>query len=358
METTNLRQKVDFTDKNIFAGMDVHEKSWNVSIFLEDMFLRSFTQQPSIEALEGLLKRDYPKANYLCGYESGYCGFSIQRKLTKLGIACQVLHAGDIPQTNKEKLLKRDPVDSKKIGEALSTKKAKPIYIPDEESEQDRGLVRYRDRVQKDLTRCKNRIRSILYEFGIYLPEKFAKGWSNRFIQWLEETEQVIGSTRTTLNHMIEQMVAHRSLLLKVNRDIRALQNSPKYKQQAHYLTSIPGIGPLSAMIILTELMDIRRFGSFRDLNSYVGFYPMEHSTSDKEHKGGIMIRHNKHLRKLLVEDAWVAMRHDPALSLAFNQWSIRMTGKRAIVKVARKLLNRIRYVLINETVYSKGIVK
>jgi transposase len=338
--------------------MDVHEKSWNISIFLEDMFIRSFTQQPSVEALEVLLKRDYPGANYLCGYESGYCGFSIQRKLTQHGIACQVLHAGDIPQTNKEKLLKRDPVDSKKIGEALSTKKAKPIYIPDEESEQDRGLVRYRDRVQKDLTRCKNRIRSILYEFGIYLPEKFSKGWSNRFIQWLRETEQAIGSTRTTLNHMVEQMVTHRELLLKVNRDIRGLQKTPKYIQRVQYLTSISGIGPLSSMIILTEIIDIRRFPSFRDLNSYVGFYPMEHSTSDKEHKGGIMIRHNKYLRKLLVEDAWVAMRHDPALTLAFNQLTLRMTGKRAIVKIARKLLSRIRHVLINETVYTKGVVK
>ncbi len=311
-----------------------------------------------IDQLHKMLVAEGLRANYLCGYESGYCGFSIQRKLKQHGIAYQVLHAGDIPQTNKEKLTKRDPVDSKKIGEALSAKKARPIYIPDEESEQDRGLIRYRDRVQKDLTRCKNRIRSILYEFGISLPERFTKGWSNRFIQWLQETEQVIGSTRTTLNYMIEQMEAHRSLLLKVNRGIRALQKSPKYKQRAQYLTSIPGIGPLSAMIILTELIDIRRFGSFRDLNSYVGFYPMEHSTSDKEHKGGIMIRHNKHLRKLLVEDAWVAMRHDPALTLAFNQWSVRMTGKRAIVKIARKLLSRIRYVLINETVYTKGIVK
>ena len=358
METTNLSKKVDFSGHNLFIGMDVHEKSWNVSIFLEDMFIRSFTQQPSAKALELLLKRDYPEANYLCGYESGYCGFSIQRRLNALGIACQVMHAGDIPQTNKEKLSKRDPVDSKKIGEALATRKAKPIYIPDEESEQDRGLVRYRDRLQKDITRCKNRIRSTLYEFGIILPDAFKKGWSNRFIQWLNETEQIIGSTRTTLNHMIEQMVTLRGLLLKVNRDIRKLQNSPRYKQRVQYLTSISGIGPLSAMIILTELIDIRRFSSFRNLNSYVGFYPMEHSTSDKEHKGGIMIRHNKHLRKLLVEDAWVAMRHDPALTLAFNQWSVRMTGKRAIVKVARKLLSRIRYVLINETVYTKGIVK
>ncbi len=63
METTNLREKVIFSNKNLYVGMDVHEKSWNVSIFLEDMFIRSFTQQPSVEALEVLLKKDYPGAN-------------------------------------------------------------------------------------------------------------------------------------------------------------------------------------------------------------------------------------------------------------------------------------------------------
>ncbi|MCX6246089.1 MAG: IS110 family transposase [Bacteroidetes bacterium] len=356
MSEANLQQKVTYADKNIFVGLDVHEKSWNVSIFLDGMFIRSFTQPPSPEGLKTLLTRDYPQANYLCGYESGYSAFSIQRQLQSQGIACHVLHAGDIPQTGKEKLMKRDPVDSKKIGEALSSKKGKPIYVPDVESEQDRALVRYRDRLQRDLTRGKNRIRSFLYEFGILLPDAYQRGWSNHFIQWLKETPQVTGSARITLDRMIEQMITMRGLLLKVNRDIRLLATSPKYKQRVKYLTSIPGIGPLSAIIILTELIDIKRFGSFRALNSFVGFYPMEHSTGEREHKGSIMIRHNKHLRKLLVEDAWVAMRHDPALTLAYNHWALKMSGKRAIVKVARKLLNRIKCVLSNEIFYEKGI--
>lgn len=358
MNTTNLKQKVDFTNKNIIVGMDVHQNSWNISIFLDQKFIRSFTQPPSIDALEHLLRRDYPGATYLCGYESGFCGFWIQRKLQQQGIPCIVLHAADIPQTAKQKLMKRDPVDSKKIGDALSSEKVNSIYIPDEESERDRSLVRYRDRIQKDLTRSKNRIRSILYQFGIDMPEQYKKGWSNRFIAWLKESDQIHGSARTTLDFMVEQMILHRSMLLKVNRDIRALQNSEKYKQRMQWLVSIPGIGPLTAIILLVELVDIRRFSSFRQLNSFVGLYPMEHSSGEDEHKGAITIRHNKHLRKILVEDSWTAIRHDPALTLAFNQLTLRMTSKRAIVKIARKLLSRVRYVLMNETFYENGIVK
>ncbi|MEI6579650.1 MAG: transposase [Eubacteriales bacterium] len=224
MEETNLRQKVSFTDKNIFVGMDVHQRSWNVSIFLDRTFIRSFTQPPSVDSITNLLRRDYPGANYLCGYESGYSGFWIHRKLTQQGIPCQVLHAADIPQTAKQKLMKRDPVDSKKIGEALSSQNINPIYVPDEESERDRSLIRYREKLLRDITRCKNRIRSILNQFGTDLPEKFYNGWSRIFIQWLKETEQIQGSARITLNHMIEQMVLLRSMLLKVNKDITILR--------------------------------------------------------------------------------------------------------------------------------------
>jgi transposase len=358
MDTTNLKQKVNYTGKNIFVGMDVHRNSWNISLFFEKSFVRSFTQQPSVDSLERLLKRDYPGATYLCGYESGFCGFWIQRKLQQRDITCRVLHAADIPQTAKQKLMKRDPVDSKKIGYALSSEESNSIFVPDEESERDRSLVRYRDRIQKDLTRCKNRIRSFLYQFGIDLPDKFSNGWSNRFIQWLGETDQVKSSARIALNHMVEQMIMHRRMLLKVNKDIRALQNSEKYKQRMQWLLSIPGIGPLTAIIILVEIIDIHRFSSFRQLNSFVGLYPMEHSTGEDEHKGAITIRHNKHMRKIFVEDAWTAVRHDPALTLAFNQLTLRMTSKRAIVKIARKLLSRVRFVLMNETMYEKGIVK
>jgi len=123
-------------------------------------------------------------------------------------------------------------------------------------------------------------------------------------------------------------------------------------------LTSTPGIGPLSALIILTEIADIHRFSSFRQLNSFVGLYPMEHSSGENVFMGKITTRSNEYLRKIFIEAAWVAVRQDPALMLTFNGWKKRMTPKRAIVKIARKLVNRLRYIWLNETLYEKGIIK
>jgi transposase len=198
----------------------------------------------------------------------------------------------------------------------------------------------------------------MLCQYGLDVPERFSKCWSKKFIQWLKELDQVEGAARTTLNHMIEQMELLRNTFLKVNHDIRELQKDEKYKDKMQWLLSIPGIGPLTAITLITELINIHRFSSFRHLNSFVGLYPMEHSSGEDEHKGSITIRHNKQLRHMMIEAAWIAIRHDPALTLSFVQWKQRMTGKRAIVKIARKLLSRIRYVLINETMYEKGIIK
>lgn len=355
---TKIHQLADLSNKQLFVGLDVHKKSWSVTVFYEQNYLRTFSQPPSIDILDKLLHRDYPGANYLCGYESGYCGFWIQRQLKQKGIDCHVIHAADIPQTHKRKSAKTDAVDSFSIAQALSAGTVSSIYIPDPEVESHRSLIRHRDRLQRDIRRCKNRIKSLLLLFGYNVPERFGNCWSNKFVQWLRTFEINQSTTRVTLNHMINQLELLRSSLLGVNLDVRLLQKSDKYRSRSSLLTSIPGIGPITAITLLTEIGDIRRFDSFRQLNSYVGLYPMEYSSGEHEYKGQITTRHNRYIRKLLMEAAWTAIRHDPALLLVFEDWKKRMTAKRAIVKIARKLLSRIRHVWVNETTYVKGIVK
>jgi transposase len=278
--------------------------------------------------------------------------------LEQKGIKCLVIHPADIPHTHKRKTAKTDAVDSRSIAEALSARTVKSIYIPDPEIEGDRSLIRHRDRVLKDIQRCKHRIRSFLFQFGFEVPAVFDKSWSNKFVQWLKTFSINHSVLRATLNHMIEQMELLRSSFFKVNKDVRVLQNSEKFKSTMALLLTIPGVGPLTGITLLTEIVDINRFSSRKHLNSFVGLYPMEYSSGEHEYKGGITVRHNLYLRKLMVEAAWVAIRHDPALLLVYEDWSHRMTGKRAIVKVARKLLARIRHVWQNEKVYIKGIQK
>mgnify|MGYP001309513620 CR=1 FL=1 len=111
-------------------------------------------------------------------------------------------------------------------------------------------------------------------------------------------------------------------------------------------------------MILLSELGEITRFPSLDHLCTYVGLVPDIQSTGEKEHVEGITRRRHSHLRWLLIEASWVAVRKDPAMLMVFNEYCKRMRKAKAIIKMARKLLNRIRYVLKNQAEYVPCVIE
>ena len=88
-----------------------------------------------------------------------------------------------------------------------------------------------------------------------------------------------------------------------------------------------------------------------------MGSIPGEDSSGDMERTTGISPRRNPYLRNILIESSWMAVRKDPALLMAFSKLSKRMPKNRAIVRIARKLLSRIRYVLRNQESYETCVV-
>jgi transposase len=354
-----VKEKVDFTGKKIEVGLDVHKKKWNVSIFLEGSFIKKFQQPPVVKILAAHLKENYPGASYFLAYEAGFCGFWISRQFKEQGMDCIVINPGDLPQTNKGRVNKTDDKDSRTIGEALSGGMLKPIYIPSPEQESDRLLVRYRIRLQRDITRCQLRIKSLLNQLGINIPEQYYHGyWSKRFIQWLKNLRLPFETSKTALNYMIEQLLLLRPQLLEVIRSLRRLYRSERYQKQHQLLMSVPGIGPITAITLLTEIGDIKRFKNFYRFNSFIGFCPSEYSSGEKERRGSMTFRHHSSLRVLILEAAWTAIQHDPALTLAYEELKKKIGGKRAIIKIARKLLHRIFTIWRKEEVYEKGIVQ
>jgi transposase len=105
-------------------------------------------------------------------------------------------------------------------------------------------------------------------------------------------------------------------------------------------------------MVLLTELAEVSRFSSLDKLASYAGLVPDIRSSGETEYATGITFRRNAALRALLIESSWIAVRKDPALTMVFNKLSARMKKTKAIVHIARKLLNRIRFVLKNRQKY------
>lgn len=354
-----LKVKAIFADHSIDVGLDVHKRSWNAAIFLDGLYVRNIHQPPSPLALKKYLASHYPSAHYRCAYESGKFGYWIQRQFTALQIDCLVINPADIPSTQKNEVYKNDIRDARSIGEALVAGQLKSIYVPSPEQEADRNLLRHRKKLWRDLVRCKNRVKGFLDYLGIALPPQFDNAnWSHNFIHWLEQLSFQHPANRTTLDYQIREVKMLRRELLSISNDIRKLMRSKKYKELYYLLRTVTGIGPLTAAALITEIGDMKRFTSFYDLNSFIGLMPMEHSSGEKQLRGRITIRKHRQLRSELVECAWAAKRNDPALALYYSEQIKRgKNGKAAIVKVARKLLSRIRCVWLSGQPYQTAVV-
>lgn len=358
MQTQNY--KLNFAGQNIYVGFDSHKADWTVSIIHESIMCKTFTQPPSPTILSSYLKKNYPGANYFSAYEASFCGFWIHKELIKLGIKNIVVNPADIPTSDKERKQKEDRRDSRKIARELANGNLKGIYVPSNETLEDRSLVRAREKLIKDLTRNKNRIKSMLYFYGIEYPQEFLKNshWSNKFVQWIESIRFENESGNNAKDILLSQFKNLRKDVLLLTKGIRKLSRTDKYKKNVELLISIPGISTLSAMILITEIDSIDRFPNFDNFCSFVGLIPSTASTGDKEITRGITPRRSRVLRSIIVENSWIAIRHEPVLSLYYTETAKRMKSNRAIIRVARKFLSRIYCVLRKGQKYEYGILK
>ena len=356
-----LSNKIDFNGQHVYAGFDVHLKSWKVTIMTEKLLHKTFTQPPKPEILYQYLVRNFPGGTYHSAYEAGFCGYWIHNKLKDLGIDSIVVNPADIPTTGKEKVQKDDARDSAKIARSLRNGDLKPIHVPALSTLEDRGLIRTRASLVKDLTRYKNRIKSFLYFHGIEFPQEFQNAqthWSNRFNLWLERVELTDTSGTATINTLLVQSKHLRDSVLETTKLIRKMAKTEYYKNRQELLRTIPGISYLTAMTILTEIETMDRFATFDHLCGFVGLVPSTNSSGEKESIGDLTSRGHSVLRTAIIESAWVAARLDPSLNKSYHDYCKRMDSNKAIIRIARKLLSRIRFVLKNNQPYEYNIVE
>jgi transposase len=353
-------KQLDFSGQDIFIGLDTHLKDWRVSIMVGGKSFKTFSQDPQPKVLLNYLTKNFPNANYYSAYEASFSGFNNHRELLNLDIKNIVVNPADIPTTDKERKQKEDSRDSRKIAKQLSQNDLSAIYVPEIEIEGDRSLVRYRKTLAKEIARTKHRIKSHIYYFGIEIPAQFSgkSYWSKRFTSWLQETELPTQSAKMALDGHLEMAETLRKKQYLINKEIRKLSEKKIYKENYTLLLSVPGVGCLTAMIILTEIGDIKRFQNFDNLCSFIGLVPITNSSGENEKTGGITLRRNKALRIAIVEACWVAIRNDPALMLAYQKLIKRMKSQKAIIRIAKKLVSRIMYVLKNKQPYVPAVVK
>src|ERR1035437_457144 len=254
------RKELNFEGQSIFVGIDVHLKSWNVSIYTEDLYHKTFNQPPKAESLSTYLKLNFPNAIYNSVYEAGFSGLHAHYELTNLGIHNIVINPADVPTSDKERRRKTDKVDSNKLARSLRNNELKGIYTPSQDILEDRSFVRVRSSIVKDQSRLKNRVKSMLYFYGIDFPVEFQKSsthWSKNFMVWLKTVQLKFQSGNMALAMLIKEAELLRTLLLEVNKELKGLSVTEKYAKSMEFIRSVPGIGLVTGMLFLSEIETI-----------------------------------------------------------------------------------------------------
>ena len=355
----NITQIISFVNAHFFIGIDAHLKNWKVTIRMSGIELKTFSMNPSPLELIAYLHKHYPDGIYHIVYEAGFCGFWALRIFRQNNVDCIVVNPADVPTMNKEKVNKSDPIDSRKLAREHENKSLHGIYIPDIGREELRALMRLRFRIIQQQTRIKNRIKGFLHSQGILIPIQFSGNarWSNFFILWLSNLQLNTSAGNFTLQNLILQLKEIREHNRNVLKQLRKEAQHPDIAPVMKVLQEVPGIAFITAMYLFTEIIDMKRFPNDDALANFIGLVPSTRSSDDTVYVNGISYRHNKFLRSIIIESAWVAVKEDPALTLAFKELSKRMKPQDAIIRIAKKLLKRIRHVWLQQEHYVYALV-
>ena len=178
-------------------------------------------------------------------------------------------------------------------------------------------------------------------------------------MKWLKEDVSLQHDAgNQSLKILIQEAEQQRKLLLETTRKVRELSYNEKYAHNMALLRTIPGVGFITAITFLTEVENIERFGNSDHFAGFIGLVPNQHSTGDKKRIGEMTFRGQDTLKKAIIESSWFAARSDPALTKCFHSYINRMEANKAIIRIARKVLNSMYFVLKNKMEYVPSVVK
>jgi transposase len=328
----------DYSAKIVFIGIDVHKKTYSVTCIVNGNVVKRATMPADPRALVAFSQKFFPDFQINSAYEAGFSGFVLHRHLERYAWNNFVVHPASIETAARERV-KNDKRDSKKIATQLSTGRLSSIYIPSEEREQYRTLTRLRESHVKERSRFGCRIKSLLYQFGLISHDQNWKMSKKRCLKFIEL--HIDGDLGFCLHELC-------SIWLLFDRRIKIVEQRMRMQAQKDYkIESVyhefSGIGDISARVLANELEDLSQFSNERQLSSYLGLTPREHSSGEHTWLGHISHQGKPILRKILVQASWVAIKNDPELKAVHERISKNVGPKKAILGVARRLIGRVR---------------
>lgn len=291
-------------DITTYVGIDAHKKNLFVAVLSgrqpTPVTWEVANEPTAVRRLVRKLEREMPGPVRVF-YEAGPCGYALQRHLTTPRVSCDVVAPALIPRPPGARV-KTDRRDARKLAQFGRAGLLTVVHPPTAAEEAVRDLARARDDVREDLQRCRHRLGKFLLRRGLHFH---GRNWTRRHRQWMDQLTWTYDAERAVVDEYRLAIDQAEARLRDLDSRLAALAAAEPYRDPVAWLRCFRGIDTLSAMLILAELHDVRRFASARALMAYVGLVPSEDSSGERHRRGRITRTGNGLVRRLLVEAAW-----------------------------------------------------
>lgn len=321
-----------------YVGIDAHKKDLFVAMLVgtgaTPVTWQVANEPTAVRRLVKKLEREAPGPVHVC-YEAGPCGYALQRQLTTARVACQVIAPALIPRKPGERI-KTNRRDARKLVELHRAGLLTQVRPPTPEDEAVRDLCRARDDAREDLQRARHRLGKLLLRRGLHYP---GRNWTRAHRTWIDTLRWSQAAERVVVEDYLLAIDHVEARLLELDAQLTNIATTEPYRERVGWLRCFRGIDTLTAILLLAELHDFRRFQSPRALMAYLGLVPGEDSSGEKQRRGRITRTGNTLVRRLLVETAW-HYQHRPTVGLALTRRRTGQPGR--VIAIADKAQQRL----------------
>ena len=309
--TSVLDVVVDAESVDIYAayvGLDVHKETIAVAIAPsgrgEPEYRGEIANRPkSVKKLLSRLNESYGGGVLQFCYEAGPCGYGLYRELIVSGHDCRVVAPSRIPKQPGERI-KTDRRDALKLARLLRSGDLTSVWVPDEEQEQMRDLSRARADMKAQQLKARQQLNAFLLRHGHHWPRAKSR-WTQAHRHWLSELKVAHPRQQVVLQSYLNAEADAERRVAEMNDELMRALEAWSLAPVVDSLIALRGIDRLAATVFLAELGDISRFDSPRQLMSFLGLVPSEHTSGARRRQGAITRTGNTHARRMLVESAW-----------------------------------------------------
>ena len=247
----------------------------------------------------------------------GATGYMLERQLASMGVACVVVAPSLIPRQPGNRV-KTDRRDAERLAELLRAGELTPVWVPGEEDEALRDLVRAWEDAKEDLLRAKHRIGKLLLRRGIHEPVG-VRAWSAKYRAWLRSLKFDSSALQTAFDEYRLNIEEIEGRVERLESEIHEQAKKSKHAPVMQALQAFRGIKEIAAATIVAEVGSFLRFKNPRQLMAYSGVVPSEYSSGAATRRGRITKTGNSHLRRIVTECSW-SYRHAALMSAVIKK--------------------------------------